>query len=119
MGDLFTTHSGQGRMWLPPSVNKPYDDPQNDRQYFLNKLHEINVFIPGAENMELSELKDYVEEYQGQAIEEAAAKLLAKETRSEPLSESEREVIKEYKRWRKRKDEGWAFAGSKRHDGEI
>lgn len=91
------------RIWLPPTHNKPFNDPQTDREDYMNRLHAIRVFIPEAPFMEIEQLHDYVEEYEARHIENSMSEIKQKETQGKKLSEDERTALKEYQSWKRKK----------------
>ena len=45
--------------------------PDDKRGEYMNRIYDSNYLLPGAENMSLAELKDFVEFAEGRASEEA------------------------------------------------
>ena len=93
------------RVWLPPTQNKPFNNPQTKREDYINRLHAIRVFIPEAPFMEIEQLRDYVKEYEARHIDDSMNAVKQKEIQGKKLSEGEKLALKEYRNW-KRKREG-------------
>jgi hypothetical protein len=83
-------------------------NPQNEREDLLNRLWDTRTLIPGAEQMELSELRDRVQAQEGKMSEgyydkKAPAKRKAPMTAKEMADA--RGALKEYSDWRRRRQQ--------------
>ncbi len=95
------------RLWLPThQYARPHMAPQNEREDLLNRLWATRTLIPGAEQMELPELRDRV---QAQEAKQAGGhyEKRAPVRRKAPMTANEmanaRGALKEYSAWRRKK----------------
>lgn len=89
---------------LPTGI-KRYPLPRNEREELLNRLYELRVLLPDAENMEVQQLRDYVQWQEYRAAERA--RQAAQEIARTPRYSREEIVgaLKEYFAWRRRRQE--------------
>lgn len=87
--------------------DKPYPEPETERQELQNILWSIGVSVPGSGNpdpyspfyMEIQELRDHVQNQMGKVAQEP-------EFRKGHITEEAREGFRQYLRWRDRRDMG-------------
>lgn len=87
--------------------DKPYPEPQSEREELQNILWSIGVSIPysGVADphhplyMEMSELRDHVQNQMGKVAQEP-------EFRKGSMTEAARDGFREYLRWRDRRNMG-------------
>ena len=87
--------------------NRPYPEPQSEREDLQNMLWSIGVAIPysGVADphhplfMEMNELRDHVQNQMGKVAAEP-------EFKKGHMTEDAREGFREYLRWRDRRDMG-------------
>lgn len=95
------------RVWLPPTRSKPFPNPQTERQDLINRLYDARTYLPEANVMEIEQLRDYVEEYEARYITENMEPVLKKDPKV--LNQAERDAIKEYLAWKRKRAEGKDF----------
>ncbi len=91
-------------LYLPiGSQHKPYLNPQTERENLLNRLWEARTHIPGSSNMDLSQLRDYV---QRQEFKQKEEMIVNAKKQHIMMSEYEHAqsvgAIKEYLAWRRK-----------------
>jgi hypothetical protein len=94
------------RIYLPIGArSKPYPNPQTERENLLNRLWEARTVIPGAREMSVSQLKDYVQRQEFKLKEEMIVNA-KKQQRIISAYEQEqaRGALKEYLAWKRRKE---------------
>ncbi len=98
------------KLWLPThQYAKPYMSPQNEREDLLNRLWETRTLMPGAEDMELGELRDRVQAQEGKETQGHYDKRFPSK-RAAPMGSDERRhavgALKEYAAWRRKREGG-------------
>ena len=91
------------KLFLPIGADRePYPNPLTERESLLNRLWETRTLLPGARDLDLSELKDMVE-WQEKKAEERARKEEEKPKPSPEQVAQARGVITEFLRWRRKR----------------
>ena len=89
------------RIWLP--LGKPKPVPKTERDQLLNQIYEANYLIPGAEDLELAQLRDLVAYIEHKVLEEKMARVQAGAALAAQMSPKQVALaLKEYLKWRKR-----------------
>ena len=95
------------RLYLPTGpANEPYPFPQGEREELLNRLWRTRTLLPGARDMEIQQLRDYVQA-QEQKQSSGHYDRVAPAKKTEPLSPERlaqvRGALREYCAWRRRR----------------
>ena len=81
--------------------------PDDKRGEYMNRIYDSNYLLPGAENMSLAELKDFVEFAEGRASEEAYKEELEVAKGSDIVDNMSKEqtkgALREFLNWRAKK----------------
>lgn len=96
------------RLFLPTGpYNGPHPLPQNERESLLQRLWKTRTLLPGAREMEIQQLRDYVQAQEQKQVSGHYDKVAPATKTAEPLSpkrlEQVRGALKEYCDWRRKK----------------
>ena len=91
------------KLFLPVG-SKPSLYPDNERAELMNRLWDARYWVPGAKDMEIQQLRDYVDyaEYRVKEDEEKEAKLAAEKI-NKMSPEQVRGALNEFFEWRRAK----------------
>ena len=79
-------------------------NPLTERDHLLNRIYECNYVIPGAEDLELSQLKDLTEYVEYRVAQEKMQRIMDGAALASQLPpETVKAALREYLSWRKRK----------------
>lgn len=94
------------RLWLPTG-RKPYANPKDEREILINRLWELRYGVPGARQMELQQLRDYVafaeKRVEEQQAEDEKDALAATAKMAKMTPDQITGAIKEFLNWKYRK----------------
>ncbi len=95
------------RLWLPTG-RKPFPEAKDEKERLINRLWELKYAVPGARQMEVPQLRDYVDYAAGRVKqdEEVAKKeeLKAKDKMKDMTTEQVVGAMKEYLNWKYKKE---------------
>ncbi len=95
------------RLYLPThQFSTPYPNPQNEREELLNRLYETRTLLPGAREMPIEQLRDYVQNQEGKERTGHYDKYVTKRT-ADAVNARKREqeigALREFAEWRRKK----------------
>jgi hypothetical protein len=91
------------RLYLPVG-SKPNIAPKDEREELMNKLWELRYWIPGAKNLEVQQLRDYVDYAKYRVAQDDAIE--AKKAQEKLATMSQEQIsgaIKEFLAWKNKK----------------
>lgn len=97
------------RLYLPVGAhNSPYPSPRNEREELLQRLWETRTLVPGAKDMEIQQLRDYVAAQETKQASGHYDRVAPATKTSEPLTPDRlRQVqgaLREYINWRAKRE---------------
>ena len=94
------------KIWLPLG-RAPTRTPKTEREQLMQRLYEVRYLVPGAEDLELSYLRDIVqacEEKKRKQDAEDKVKAAAAGKLLDDMDPAQRQgALKEFLKWRKRR----------------
>ena len=89
------------KLYLPIGT-KPFIQPRTEREELVNRLWNARYAVPGAKQMEIEQLRDFVDYAEGRAAEDNA-KIALEKTRTKQDIDNAVAFLKEYQAWRNKK----------------
>lgn len=98
---------GMSRLWLPTG-RKPFPfATDDDKELLINRLWELRYAVPGARQMEVQQLRDYVAFAEERVAEDIVADKKEESKAKTKLNKMSREQVvgamKEFLNWRNKK----------------
>jgi len=91
------------RIWLPFNA-APKTTPKTEREDLMQRIDNCNYLIPGAEDLELSQLRDLTQYVEYKTAQEKMSRIAAGAAIAAQMSpEQVKGALREYLAWRNRK----------------
>lgn len=104
-GDLLWTPRNHQPVWLPGGHGKKLQhEPRTEKDHLLKELESLGYFMPGAEDEEVSYLRDIVQRCREKKARQDALDAKAGRDIVQRLPEAQRRgMIKEFLDWRRKR----------------